>query len=142
MFEETTYMSATVNARSGIKDKKYTDDLIAADNCLMQFGKRTVDKFTLDYRHPLSPLQAFGIAISMILFNSNNQQPVQMMTIPTSNPQTPISTPQATPQIGNSRKYLNTKVSSPLLKQALTKKLNGQIVFLKIYIIIIMYFKF
>jgi len=91
MFEESTYMTATVNARSGIKDKKYTEDLIAADNCLMQFGKRTADKFTLDYRYPLSPLQAFGIAISMIIFNGNNPNPVQMMTIPTSNPQTPIA---------------------------------------------------
>jgi hypothetical protein len=92
IFEESTYMTATVNARSGIKDRKYTEDLIAADNCLMQFGKRTIDKFTLDYRYPLSPLQAFGIAISMLLFNGNNPNPVQMMPIPTSNPQTPVST--------------------------------------------------
>ena len=92
IFEESTYMTATVNARSGIKDRKYTEDLIAADNCLMQFGKRTIDKFTLDYRYPLSPLQAFGIAISMLLFNGSNPNPVQMMPIPTSNPQTPVST--------------------------------------------------
>lgn len=31
---------------------------------MLQFGKSTATRFVLDFKYPLSPLQAFGIAIS------------------------------------------------------------------------------
>ena len=31
---------------------------------VLQFGKVGADKFTMDFRHPMSPLQAFGIVLS------------------------------------------------------------------------------
>ena len=31
---------------------------------ILQFGKIGADKFTMDFRHPLSPVQAFGIVLS------------------------------------------------------------------------------
>lgn len=34
------------------------------DTVLLQFGKAGGDTFTCDFRWPLTPLQAFGIALS------------------------------------------------------------------------------
>lgn len=42
----------TVNSSSG------------SGEAIMQFGKSSLARFTLDFRFPLSPLQAFGIALA------------------------------------------------------------------------------
>lgn len=34
------------------------------ERSVLQFGKSTATRFVLDFKYPLSPLQAFGIAIS------------------------------------------------------------------------------
>lgn len=34
------------------------------ESSVLQFGKSTATRFVLDFKYPLSPLQAFGIAIS------------------------------------------------------------------------------
>ncbi len=39
----------------------------------MQFGKSTQTRYSLDFKFPLSPLQAFGIALSAFAFESLNQ---------------------------------------------------------------------
>ncbi len=35
-----------------------------ADLAILQFGKSTPTRFVLDFKYPLSPIQAFGIALS------------------------------------------------------------------------------
>lgn len=37
---------------------------ISADYIVMQFGRISDEIFTMDFRYPLSPLQAFGIAMT------------------------------------------------------------------------------
>lgn len=34
------------------------------EDVVMQFGRVDTDTFTCDFRYPLSPIQAFGIALS------------------------------------------------------------------------------
>lgn len=34
------------------------------ESVILQFGRAGKDKFTMDFCHPLSPLQAFGISLS------------------------------------------------------------------------------
>ncbi|CAN0303330.1 unnamed protein product [Ectocarpus sp. 13 AM-2016] len=33
---------------------------------LLSFGKSGMDEFTLDFRYPLSPMQAFGMALAAL----------------------------------------------------------------------------
>ena len=40
------------------------DEEFGADTVCLRFGKVTKDRFALDYRHPISPFQAFGIALT------------------------------------------------------------------------------
>lgn len=42
------------------------------DAAILQFGKSSPTQFILDFKHPLSPLQAFGIAISSFMFSSDD----------------------------------------------------------------------
>jgi hypothetical protein len=37
---------------------------VLVERSVLQFGKSTATRFVLDFKYPLSPLQAFGIAIS------------------------------------------------------------------------------
>lgn len=37
---------------------------ISVDYIVLQFGRVSGDTFTLDLQYPLSPIQAFGIALS------------------------------------------------------------------------------
>jgi len=53
---------ATDDSSSRIFDQD-TSIGISADHALLQFGKATENRFILDFKYPLSPLQAFGIAI-------------------------------------------------------------------------------
>jgi hypothetical protein len=41
---------------------------------VLQFGKTSATRFTLDFRYPLSPLQAFGIALASFASESNSSQ--------------------------------------------------------------------
>lgn len=43
-------------------------DLVTADDAILQFGKSSEDEYVLDFKHPMSPLQAFGIALSTYIF--------------------------------------------------------------------------
>mmetsp|Transcript_37417 Transcript_37417/g.60897 ORF Transcript_37417/g.60897 Transcript_37417/m.60897 type:complete len:570 (-) Transcript_37417:211-1920(-) len=40
------------------------DEEFGHDTVCMRFGKVEKDRFSLDYRHPMSPLQAFGISLT------------------------------------------------------------------------------
>jgi hypothetical protein len=40
------------------------DSHVAVDYIVMQFGKIDQDNFTMDFRYPLSPVQAFSIALT------------------------------------------------------------------------------
>ena len=40
------------------------DDEFGADTVCLRFGKVLKDKFSLDYRHPISPMQAMGLCLS------------------------------------------------------------------------------
>jgi len=51
---------------ASIKNFMLTDNGVN-DRTLLLFGRVDKDKFTLDFSHPLSPLQAFGIALSQLL---------------------------------------------------------------------------
>lgn len=51
---------------ASIKNFMLTDNGVN-DKTLLLFGRVEKDKFTLDFSHPLSPLQAFGIALSQLL---------------------------------------------------------------------------
>ena len=42
---------------------------LPADQSILQFGRAAADKFILDFRYPLSPLQAFGISICTFAFD-------------------------------------------------------------------------
>jgi len=42
------------------------DEESARDDVILQFGKVSKDKFTLDYSWPLSPVQAFGICVASL----------------------------------------------------------------------------
>ena len=44
-------------------DQQLVDEFGAKTN-LMRFGKITDDRYSLDYRYPLSPIQALCIALS------------------------------------------------------------------------------
>lgn len=41
-----------------------TANCLPVDYIIMQFGKIEQDTFTMDFRYPLSPVQAFGIALT------------------------------------------------------------------------------
>jgi hypothetical protein len=45
---------------------------IDGDEAVMQFGKNSPTRFTLDFRFPLSPLQAFGIALAAFAYEPGN----------------------------------------------------------------------
>jgi len=53
-----------------VKEKSVKNfQLVAADDStemIMQFGKRDRSKFCIDFRYPLSPYQAFAIAVSSL----------------------------------------------------------------------------
>lgn len=51
--------------QSSVKNFQMTSDE-AGDATLLQFGKVDRDEFTMDVRHPLSPLQAFGIVLASL----------------------------------------------------------------------------
>jgi tubby-related protein 1 len=39
---------------------------------ILQFGKTHQSMYALDFRYPISPLQAFGIALSTFAWSANN----------------------------------------------------------------------
>eukprot|EP01034_Spumella_vulgaris_P037335 gene37335-46068_t len=57
-------------ASSSRRSKKPPRPRDAADLAILQFGKSTPTRFVLDFKYPLSPIQAFGIALST--FGSEN----------------------------------------------------------------------
>jgi hypothetical protein len=44
--------------------------LVLADEAIFQFGKCSADEYVLDFKYPLSPIQAFAIALSTYHFTS------------------------------------------------------------------------
>ena len=42
----------------------YPYNTLSAEYIVLQFGRTDDSSFTLDFRYPLTPLQAFGIAMS------------------------------------------------------------------------------
>ena len=51
-----------------------TDFCFIADLAILQFGKSTTNKFVLDFKYPLSPIQAFGIALSSVWYQDGSKQ--------------------------------------------------------------------
>jgi len=49
--------------KASVKNFQLSDD-VEGDSVMLQFGKVGQDAFTMDFTHPLSPVQAFGICIS------------------------------------------------------------------------------
>ena len=43
-------------------------------DAIMQFGKVTSSRYVLDFKYPLSPIQAFGIALTAFVFGSQEMQ--------------------------------------------------------------------
>jgi hypothetical protein len=81
----------------------------AEDAAILQFGKSSPTQFILDFKHPLSPLQAFGIAISSFMFSNEdvyskkiNNLPSNLININSSLPSTSV----------NSDIYLNGHTST------------------------------
>eukprot|EP01038_Epipyxis_sp_PR26KG_P007331 gene7331-9994_t len=73
-FENSQIKSPKTPLRSEKKKKTVIRD--AADVAVMQFGKSTSTRFVLDFRYPLSPVQAFGIAISSLAKDEQSKRPV------------------------------------------------------------------
>ena len=46
--------------------------LVSPDDAIFQFGKSLPDEYILDFKFPLSPLQAFGIALTTHIHSYNN----------------------------------------------------------------------
>ena len=60
--------------RSGQPMRKAGDqNAISADQAIMQFGRADSHRFILDFKYPMSPLQAFGSALSSFAFDSKKR---------------------------------------------------------------------
>lgn len=59
------------NETSLSKKKKSNDD-VSPDDAILQFGKSLPDEYILDFKYPLSPLQAFAIALTTHTHSYNN----------------------------------------------------------------------
>jgi hypothetical protein len=91
----------------------------AVERSVLQFGKSTATRFVLDFKYPLSPLQAFGIAISAFASDEITDAPHEVNhmasplvstrkqlefvrtrsnTITTGHSYSPLKSPFATPQ--------------------------------------------
>ena len=42
---------------------------VSADDAILQFGKSNDEEYILDFQYPMSPLQAFAIALSTYVFS-------------------------------------------------------------------------
>lgn len=62
--------SRRINSSGGEKQKDVHSEAV------LQFGKSSPTRFTLDFRYPLSPLQAFGIALTSFVENAGNSDSI------------------------------------------------------------------
>lgn len=59
-----TFFRVLPGKKESLEIGKHIELLIAADYIVMQFGRISDETFTMDFRYPLSALQAFGIAMT------------------------------------------------------------------------------
>mmetsp|Transcript_10680 Transcript_10680/g.16088 ORF Transcript_10680/g.16088 Transcript_10680/m.16088 type:complete len:481 (+) Transcript_10680:1112-2554(+) len=74
--DETTSLSTPV-ARSHKSKKKPIAACDATDVAIMQFGKSSSSRYVLDFKYPLSPIQAFGVALSAFSFQDNFERNIK-----------------------------------------------------------------
>ncbi len=90
------------------------------DVALLQFGKSTANNYVLDYQYPLSPLQAFGIALTT--FASNNEKKTRKMLkndtdLPQSSPTPSVYSSSASSDSSILKTYFTPTPSSSRKKQ-------------------------
>lgn len=96
-------MGATTNFKV-LKPKITKKSEKHPDVALLQFGKSTANNYVLDYQYPLSPLQAFGIALTT--FASNDDKKTNKML--KNDNDLPLSAP--TPSINSSSTASDTSI--------------------------------
>ena len=99
------------------------------ERSVLQFGKSTATRFVLDFKYPLSPLQAFGIAISAFASDdiSDGNHEANHMNSPVlstgrkhllnlrNRSNTITSNSNNTGSIGGQYQYMNSPLKSPFV---------------------------